>query len=454
MVTNTRRGEGRSRPLLVIGAAILWACSDAATSSGTGAGTSTSSGAGAATSTSSGDGGGNSTSDAATAGSGAALGTGGDASSDEEVTVDISTPDGNPFGNAVLYVDPGYVARVQSSIERTTDPALVEKMEKAKQFSTGFWVDRIAAIDDLDAYLDGAFMQQKIQKKPVVSTIVLFNLPDKDCNNLPNDTEINTENGGHERYVDEYLKPLASVVAEHAHQRIVAIVEPRSLANIVRPKGREGCSYFADGYRDGVVAALQHLDMPHVYQYVDGGSGLHIGPKWSDILSMSSLIEATVASAGSPASVRGYATNVSGYGKLQYTDEDLVLSACSSSTSPCLISELDYVELLGRSVTGGPLDFNKFIIDTGRNGDIGPQDYRYAWYNFREAGLGIRPLELSLARFADRLDANLFMKQTGSSDGCYYDEDYCGTPPRKGPRPGQWFHEHFVDLVKNANPAL
>ena len=37
--------------------------------------------------------------------------------------------DGNPFVGGTLFVDPEYIAKVQSSIDMTTDAALVEKID-------------------------------------------------------------------------------------------------------------------------------------------------------------------------------------------------------------------------------------------------------------------------------------------------------------------------------------
>ncbi|XXX75916.1 glycoside hydrolase family 6 protein [Sorangium sp. So ce134] len=412
--------------------------SGAGTPTGSGAGTPTGSGAGTPT----GSGAGTPTSTSTTASGGNCSG-----------PVDISTPSGNPFEGATLFVDPGYVAKVQSSIDKTTDAALIEKMKKVQQISTAFWLDRIAAVDGLAAHLDAALALQNELCTPVTSVIVVYDLPNRDCFAEASNGELRVENGGVERYRNEFIAPIKEIFAAHPNQRIVAIIEPDSLPNLATNLGKKDCTPETEkAYREEVAHAISELNMPHVYQYIDAAHSGWLG--WPDNQTKGAQIFSDVIkAAGNPAGVRGFATNVANYTQLSYSSESY-----DQQSNPCY-GEYDYVDAMATALAGVGLGDKHFIIDTSRNGRGNIRaDWGY-WCNNIGAGMGERPR--ANPGGATRLDAFYWVKPPGDSDGTAdknaerYDL-FCGyeNADQRAPEAGQWFHEYFVECVKNANPPL
>ncbi|WP_437316153.1 glycoside hydrolase family 6 protein [Sorangium sp. So ce385] len=367
--------------------------------------------------------------------------------------VDIVPADGNPFSGATLFVDPGYVAKVQSSIDQTTDAALVEKMKKVQQISTAFWLDRIEAVKGLSAHLDAALALQNETCTPVTSVIVVYDLPNRDCFAEASNGELRVENGGVQRYREEFIAPIKEIFAAHPNQRIVAIIEPDSLPNLATNLGKKDCTPETEkAYREEVAHALKELDMPHVYQYIDAAHSGWLG--WPDNQKKGAAIFADVIeAAGSPKSVRGFATNVANYTQLSYTSESY-----DQQSNPCY-GEYDYVDAMATALAAEGLGDKHFIIDTSRNGRGNiRKDWGY-WCNNIGAGMGERPR--ANPGGATRLDAFYWVKPPGDSDGTAdknaerYDL-FCGyeNADQNAPEAGQWFHSYFVECVKNANPPL
>ncbi|WP_437674794.1 glycoside hydrolase family 6 protein [Sorangium sp. So ce131] len=369
--------------------------------------------------------------------------------------VDIATPNGNPFEGAELFVDPGYVAKVQSSIDKTTDTALIEKMKKVQSISTAFWLDRIEAVSGLSAHLDAALSLQNQLCRPVTSVIVVYDLPNRDCFAEASNGELRVENGGVERYRNEFINPIKAILAAHPNQRIVAIIEPDSLPNIATNLGMKDCTPETEqAYRENVAFALKELDMPHVYQYIDAAHSGWLG--WPDNQEKGAQIfSEVITAAGNPPSVRGFATNVANYTVLRYSEGE---ETYDQQFNPCF-GEYDYVTQFGEALSAVGLGDKHFIIDTSRNGRGGiREDWGY-WCNNIGAGMGERPK--ANPGGAPRLDAFYWVKPPGDSDGTAdknavrYDL-FCGyeNADQRAPEAGVWFHEYFVECVKNANPPL
>ncbi|WP_437646561.1 glycoside hydrolase family 6 protein [Sorangium sp. So ce362] len=410
------------------------------TGSGAGAGTPTGSGAGAGTPTGSGAGAGTPTSSAAAGGNCPG-------------PVDISPVAGNPFAGGRLFVDPEYVAKVQTSIDMTTDAALVAKMKKVQEIPTAFWLDRIAAVDRLEGHLDAALALQEQLCEPVVPVIVVYDLPNRDCFAEASNGELKLNENGTERYQNEFIKPIKAILAARPNQRIIAIIEPDSLPNIATNLGGKRCDdATAASYESNVAHALKELNMPHVYQYIDAAHSGWLG--WEDNQKKGAEIFARVIkAAGSPSGVRGFATNVANYTQLSYSSESY-----DQQDNPCF-GEYDYVDAMASALAAEGLADKHFIIDTSRNGRGNIRDDWGLWCNNKGAGMGERPR--ANPGGATRLDAFYWVKPPGDSDGVGQEGEprydlFCGkaNADTRAPQAGYWFHEYFVECVKNANPAL
>src|SRR5262252_812785 len=87
----------------------------------------------------------------------------------------------NPYVGATVYKNPDYAAKVQTSIDQTTDAGLKAKMQIVAQTPTFVWLDRIAAIAGntdsagLMEHLDNALAQRQ-GSTPLVAQFVIYDL--------------------------------------------------------------------------------------------------------------------------------------------------------------------------------------------------------------------------------------------------------------------------------------
>jgi cellulose 1,4-beta-cellobiosidase len=199
-----------------------------------------------------------------------------------------------------------------------------------------------------------------------------------------------------------------------------------------------------------VTYAIQQLNLPNVSMYLDAGHAGWLG--WAaNIGPAATMFGDLYKAAGSPAAVRGLATNVANYNAWTGT--------CASYTqgdSNC--NEKLYINALAPllSNVGFPAHF---IMDTSRNG-VQPtaQNAWGDWCNVIGTGFGVRPT----TNTGDALqDAFVWIKPGGECDGtsdtssARYDA-HCGLADALKPAPeaGTWFQAYFAQLLTNANPAF
>ena len=138
---------------------------------------------------------------------------------------DVPIPTGqNPFAGAVGYINPEYVAEVESSI--AAHPAEAEILRKVADHSTAIWLDSIGKVDRLDGFLDDALAQQQQLGTPVVPSFVVYDLPNRDCAALASNGELQVAEDGVARYQSEYIDAIAAALRDHPDQRIALVIEP------------------------------------------------------------------------------------------------------------------------------------------------------------------------------------------------------------------------------------
>lgn len=403
----------------------------------------------------------------------------------------------NPFLGATMYVDPDQAKRVEGGMSAASS-GLRRAMGVVRSQPTAVWLDRIAHIEPtaggmgLRQHLDQALAQQAVSDtpwKPVVLTVVLYDLPNRDCSAAASNGELRLEEGGLERYKRDYVDRIVSELsADSAYRklRIVAIVEPDALPNLVTNlETHPACRVAAPGYREGVAYAVSRLAaLDHVYSYLDIAHSGWLG--WDNAARAATIYKEVLDAAGGPRSVRGFATNVANYSSLHepfdpYSDVERHKGVIEGFYGwNRVLDEHRFVDVLRSHF---PL--HGFIVDTSRNGWRDrpglPRDRRTHkgnWCNVDGAGIGERP------RAAPRpgIDAYLWVKPPGASDGTSdrsqrvanaegkrFDE-MCGVDPvvrthSKGeaiptdaldgaPHAGDWFPSQFEMLVRNATPPL
>jgi cellulose 1,4-beta-cellobiosidase len=358
------------------------------------------------------------------------------------------SPDASPFDGARLYVNPEYVAEVERAIAAV--PSEATRLRKLESYPTAIWLDSIEKAGTVARYLDDAAAQQASTGAPVLTVFVLYDLPNRDCAAASSAGELAVDDDGERRYRVEFVDRIAAQLRSRPSLRIVAILEPDSLANIATNLDRPKCAASEPAYRRSIAYAIRALSMPNVSLYLDTAHAGWLG--WDANRAKIARIFADVFSlAGGPGSVRGFATNVSNYNSLD-TREGSKLEP----SDPCP-DELSYVHKLAESLAAAGIHAGGFVVDTSRNGRDGIRTKWGSWCNVRGAGLGERPR----ASPAPGIDAYYWVKPPGESDGTSdpaaprYDTS-CSSPDSTpgAPQAGNVFPDYLAQLAARANPPL
>ncbi|MEE4492595.1 glycoside hydrolase family 6 protein [Streptomyces sp. BE230] len=409
----------------------------------------------------------------------------------------------NPYVGATAYVNPDWSAKAAAEpggAAIADTPAFV-------------WMDRIAAIggsasamslrEHLDTALDqGANLFQ----------VVIYDLPGRDCAALASNGELGPTEL--DRYKNEYIDPISDILADPAYAslRIVTIIEPDSLPNIVTNAGgtagsTDACATMkANGnYEKGVGYALHTLGaIPNVYNYIDAahhgwlGWDSNMGPAATEFKKAATSEGATVDD------VAGFIVNTANYSALKEPNFKITDSVNGTTVRQSkwvdwnyYTDELTFAQALRTLLVSQGFNSNiGMLIDTARNGwggsarptSAGPTtsvdayvnggrvDRRIHagnWCNQSGAGIGERPTAAPEAG----IDAYVWAKPPGESDGnsapIDNDEgkgfDRMCDPTYEGngrngnsmtgalpnsPLAGHWFSAQFQELVKNAYPPI
>ncbi|MBT2490799.1 glycoside hydrolase family 6 protein [Streptomyces sp. ISL-96] len=427
----------------------------------------------------------------------------------------------NPFAGASSYINPDYATLIDGSIAKTADATVKAKMEKVKSYPTAVWLDRIAAIHggsanggrkSLADHLDLALAQKK-PGQPLTATFVVYDLPGRDCAALASNGELPLTQAGLDRYKAEYIDAITSVFANPKYQdiRITTVIEPDGLPNLVTNLADPECAQAkSSGIQvKGIQYALDKLHaIPNVYTYLDFAHSGWLG--WDTNLTQTTQLYTDVAkgTAAGLSSVDGLITNVSNYTPLAepfLTNPDKTVGGSMVKSGKYYewnpnFDESDFTKSVHRALVaqGWPASTG-MVVDTSRNGWGGSgrptaeststtldtyvseskadrRAHRGLWCNHSGAGMG-HPPQAAPAGYPDsHLDAFLWVKPPGESDGASEDipndegkraDPMCNpayTAPGAGnnktgalpeaPLAGHWFHNQFEMLVKNAHPAI
>lgn len=422
----------------------------------------------------------------------------------------------NPYVGATVYKNPDYAAKVQTSIAQTTDSALIAKMQIVAQTPTFVWLDRMAAIPStatqtgLQAHLDNALAQQQAGT-PIVAQFVVYDMPGRDCAALASNGEIPLTADGLNTYKTQYIDVIAGIMsqAKYANVRIVLVVEPDSLPNLVTNLNIQACANANSTgiYVQATQYALNKLHaIPNVYTYMDIGHSGWLG--WPSnagpaVQMFTQIVNGTTAKL---ASVDGFITDTANNipfkepfmtGGTQTVGGQQLISANFYQFDPD-IDEASYTaDLWARFTAAGWPTTLGMLTDTSRNGWGGPsrptaaststdvntfvnaskidtRPHRGLWCNQNGAGLGAPPQATPSGFPNSHLDAFVWVKPPGDSDGASslipndegkgFDrmcDPTFNTPLGvlsnalpNAPLSGHWFHNQFVQLVQNANPPV
>ena len=367
----------------------------------------------------------------------------------------------NPFTGSTWYVNPDYTAEVATSVAGATG-TLKSQMQLVGQQSTGVWLDRIAAIYggsgnssrmSLEAHLRAALSQES-GSTPILVPIVVYDLPNRDCAALASNGELTVSNNGLTYYEQDYINPIAQILTNYSHTniRVVAVIEPDSLPNLVTNLSDANCAQAnsSGAYVDGIQYALNKLHaIPNVYNYVDIAHSAWLG--WSSNMGPAVNLFKSVAS-GTTAGVNSMDGFISDTANTTPISEPYMTATQSINGQPVdsanfyqfnpYIDELTYNEAMYTNlVNAGFPSTIGMLIDTSRNGWGGPnrptgpststdlntfvnqskvdrRPFRGDWCNQNGAGLGPFPQANPNSSFT-HLYAYVWIKPPGESDGDY-----------------------------------
>ena len=353
----------------------------------------------------------------------------------------------NPFAGARFYVNPEYVAKIESTV--ASAPAQAERLRRVEAFPTAIWLDSVAKARRASHYLDEAMALEKQSAQPVVTVFVLYDLPGRDCAATASGGELPI-GAGESRYKTEFIDPIAAQFRDHPSARIAILLEPDSLGNLATNLSVPRCAAAEQAYRRSIAYAVRTLSMPHVSIYLDAAHAGWLG--WDrNRTRIAHIFKEVLDEAGGVGLIRGFATNVSNYNTLSDGDGKRL-----EPSDPCP-DELTYVDKLSGSLAEAGITGKGFVIDTSRDGRGGIRAKWGVWCNAKGAGLGERPR----ASPAPGVDAYFWVKPPGESDGASEPsapgfDAACSTPDSApgAPHAGEWFTPYFLDLVANANPAI
>ncbi|GAQ05167.1 probable 1,4-beta-D-glucan cellobiohydrolase C [Aspergillus lentulus] len=361
------------------------------------------------------------------------------------------TASGNPFSGYQLYANPYYSSEVHTLAMPSLPSSLQPKASAVAEVPSFVWLDVAAKVPTMGTYLADIQAKNKAGASPPIAGIfVVYDLPDRDCAALASNGEYSIANNGVANY-KAYIDAIRAQLVKYSDVHTILVIEPDSLANLVTNLNVAKCANAQSAYLECVNYALKQLNLPNVAMYIDAGHAGWLG--WPANLGPAATLFAKVyTDAGSPAAVRGLATNVANYNAWS-------LSTCPSYTQGdpnC--DEKKYINALAPLLKSAGFDAH-FIMDTSRNGVQPTKQSAWGdWCNVIGTGFGVRPS----TNTGDPLqDAFVWVKPGGESDGtsnsssARYDA-HCGYSDALQPAPeaGTWFQAYFEQLLTNANPTF
>ncbi|KAF8891478.1 cellobiohydrolase II [Gymnopilus junonius] len=351
------------------------------------------------------------------------------------VPTPTSTPDaGNPFAGFNIFLSPLYSQEVTAAAALITDSTQKSKALSVANVPTFIWFDTVAKVPLLTQYLGNASALQQSSGEKYLVQIVVYDLPDRDCAAAASNGEFSIADNGQANYFN-YIDQIVAAVKQFPDVRVVAVIEPDSLANLVTNLNVAKCANAATTYKACVTYAMEQLNSVGVYMYLDAGHAGWLG--WPANLSPAAQLFAQLFQGANSPHLRRLTRSIT-QGNPNY-------------------DELLYIQALGPMLTQSNFPAH-FIVDQGRSGVQNIRQQWGDWCNVKGAGFGTRPTTSTVSNL---IDSVVWVKPGGECDGTSntssprYD-NHCGLSDADQPAPeaGTWFQEYFSTLVSNANPPL
>ncbi|TGO60409.1 hypothetical protein BOTNAR_0146g00220 [Botryotinia narcissicola] len=314
---------------------------------------------------------------------------------------------GNPFLGKALYANPYYASEISASAIPSLTGAMATKAAAVAKVPTFYWLDTAAKVPLMGTYLANIRALNKAgASPPIAGTFVVYDLPDRDSAAAASNGEYSIADGGLVKY-KAYIDSIVALLKTYSDVSVILIIEPDSLANLVTNLSVAKCAGAQAAYLEGTEYAIAQLNLPNVAMYLDAGHAGWLG--WSaNIGPAAQLFGKVYKAAGSPAAVRGLATNVANYNAWTSTS----CPSYTSGDSNC--NEKLYINALAPLLTAQGFPAH-FIMDTSRNGVQPTAQLAWGdWCNLIGTGFGVRPT----TNTGDALeDAFVWVKPGGEGDG-------------------------------------
>jgi cellulose 1,4-beta-cellobiosidase len=423
----------------------------------------------------------------------------------------------NPFVGATFYKNVDYVASVNAAAA-SVGGTLGAKMSQVANFPTFVWLDSIDAVNGTNGYprsLAGHLDQALAQGANAIG-IVIYDLPNRDCSALASNGELLIANNGLNRYKTEYIDVIYSTIsqAKYGNLRIIMIIEPDSLPNLITNLSFAKCSeaQSTGAYVQGVQYAIGTLrSLNNTYDYIDVGHAAWLGWPANFTPFIDLLKQTGIGIPGGNSKVDGFISNTANY---NIVDEPFMDANTMIGGNPVrslqgwydwndYIDEQPYLAAIKTALTSGSNAYPTsigMVVDTSRNGWGGPNRptaaststdlktfvmasrldqriHKGNWCNQSGAGIGARPV----ANPVTGILAYVWVKPPGESDGSstlvptgpdnpggkgfdrMCDPTYTGNSLNGNnlsgalsgaPVSGRWFEAQFEQLVTNAYPPF
>jgi cellulose 1,4-beta-cellobiosidase len=389
---------------------------------------------------------------------------------------------------------------------------------KIANYNTAIWMDRIGAIAPTESGTMGLreHLDAAIDQKANLVQVVIYDLPNRDCFALSSNGELRISQNGFNRYKNEYVAPIAAIFADPKYKdlRIIAIIEPDSLPNLVTNSADPDCKEAAGpgGYIEATQFTLNTLyPLKNVYSYVDIAHSGWLGWETNFNKATTLIADAIKGTTAGVNSVAGFVSNTSNTTPLKEPFLDAFATTAMPGSSGGtqvrqakfyewnpMFSEVGFVQAWRTKMIslGFPSTIG-MLVDTSRNGwggaarptalststdvntfvnqsRIDRRSHRGMWCN-QASGIGQRPTVAPEVG----IDAYVWVKPPGESDGVATAGIIDPTDPAKGfdrfcdptftapgtdglltgampnaPHAGRWFKEGFQILLNNAYPPL
>lgn len=357
-----------------------------------------------------------------------------------------AVPADNPFSGVQMWANSYYASQVSAYAV----PTLGAGAAAVAQVPSFMWLDTLDKVTLMESTL-ADIRAANAKGANNAGIFVVYDLPDRDCAAAASNGEYSIADGGVAKY-KAYIDAIVKLLKTYSDVRVILVIEPDSLANLVTNLSVAKCANAKAAYLECTNYAIKQLNLANVTMYLDAGHAGWLG--WPANLGPAAQLFAQVyTDAGSPASLRGLATNVANYNAWKIT------GACPSYTQGnSVCDESGYIHNFAPMLKSLGWDAH-FITDTGRSGKQPTGQNEWGdWCNSKGTGFGLRP---SANTGDELLDAFVWVKPGGECDGtsdtsaARYDY-HCGLPAALQPAPeaGSWFQAYFEQLYTNANPAF